>query len=240
MLRQLNFTVSIYVVALLVFSVGTHAAELPTRINASYVITKDGEQIANVHEQYVVTGEQYQVESTTKGIGIYALMGVRKLTSAGLVTDQGLVPAHFELHQGGNPKKTLTADFDWKKDTLTMNVKGVNREAKLTAGTQDLASYAYQFMHLPRPPKDYLTVSLTTGKKLNVYEYKNNEPSGTLNAGGKSYKTVHLVPANQPAEKAETKEIWLAANAHYLLVRFVMVSEEGERLEQTLTELHVE
>jgi len=216
------------------------AAELPARVNASYVVAKDGQEIATVTERYEVKGDHYQVESTTKGIGIYALMGVRKLTSTGKVTAQGLKPDHFELHQSNSAKKTLLADFDWAKNTLTMNVKGVNREAALIQGTQDLASYAYQFMFLPRPPKDHLTVTLTTGKKLNTYEYQNNEPQGTLTADGKSYKTVHLVPSNQPEGQVETKEMWLAANQQYLLVRFIMVNEDGEKLEQTLTELHVE
>ena len=216
------------------------AAELPTRVNASYVVAKDGQEIATVTERYEVKGDHYQVESTTKGIGIYALMGVRKLTSTGKVTAQGLKPDHFELHQSNSAKKTLSADFDWTKDTLTMNVKGINREVALSQGTQDLASYAYQFMFLPRPPKDHLTVILTTGKKLNTYEYQNNEPHGTLTVDGKSYKTVHLVPSNQPEGQVETKEMWLAANQQYLLVRFIMVNEDGEKLEQTLTELHVE
>jgi hypothetical protein len=216
------------------------AAELPTRVNASYVVTKDGQEVATVTERFEVKGDHYQVESTTKGIGIYALMGVRKLTSIGMVTAQGLKPNHFELHQSNSAKKTLLADFDWIKNTLTMNVKGVNREVPLTVGTQDLASYAYQFMYLPKPPKERLTVTLTTGKKLNTYQYQNNEPQGTFTLGGKQYKTVHLVPSDQPSGQVETKEMWLAANQNYLLVRFIMVDEEGEKLEQTLTDIHVE
>jgi hypothetical protein len=218
----------------------TLAAELPTRINASYVVVKDSQEIATVTERYEVKGDHYQVESITKGIGIYALMGVRKLTSTGKVTAQGLKPDHFELHQSNSAKKTLLADFDWTKNTLTMNVKGINREVALNQGTQDLASYAYQFMYLPRPPKDHLTVTLTTGKKLNTYEYQNNEPQGTLVIDGKQYKTLHLAPSNQADGQVETKEMWLATNQHYLLVRFIMVNEDGEKLEQTLTELHVE
>lgn len=215
-------------------------ADLPTRVNASYTVTRDGQEIATVNERFEIKGDRYQIESTTKGIGIYALMGARKLTSVGSVTTQGLKPEHFEVHQSNNAKKTLLADFDWVKKTLTMNVKGVNREAGLNQGTQDLASYAYQFMYLPRPPKDHITVTLTTGKKLNTYEYQNNEQEGTLIADGKPYKTVHLTPTNQPAGQLETKEMWLAANQNYLLVRFIMVNEDGEKLEQTLTELHVE
>ena len=213
---------------------------LPKHIQASYIITNDGQEIAKVREQYTVIGDTYQVESVTKGIGIYALMGERKLTSSGKVTDRGLQPTHFELHQGHSDKKTLLADFDWVNNTLTMTVKGENHEAKLTEGTQDLASFPYQFMFLPMPPKERTTVTLTTGKKLNVYEYQNNEALGTLNVGGTTYKTVHLVPASQATGQVETRELWLAANQNYLLVRFVLVDDNGEKLEQTLTELHVE
>lgn len=209
---------------------------LPKRVQANYVVTKDGKAFANVREQFVITGKTYQVESVTKGIGVYALLGERKLISTGKVTAKGLQPQHFELHQGDNPKKTLFADFDWSKNTLRMLVKGEPRDAKLTTATQDLASFAYQFMFLPRPIKNSLTVKLTTGKKLNDYQYKVKPGLESLNVEAGQYKTLHLVPADQ----AEGKELWLAAEKHYLLVRFLMVDDDGAKLEQTLTELHVE
>lgn len=209
---------------------------LPKRIQANYVVSKDGKAFANVREQFVITGKTYQLESVTKGIGVYALLGERKLISTGKVTSKGLQPRHFELHQGDNPKKALFADFDWSKNTLRMVVKGEPREAKLSSGTQDLASFAYQFMFLPRPIKNYLTVKLTTGKKLNEYSYKVKPALELLNVEGGQYKTLHLVPTDQ----TEGKELWLATEKNYLLVRFLMVDEDGAKLEQTLTELHVE
>lgn len=214
------------------------ANALPKHIQANYTVSKNGSVFAKVREQYAVTGNTYKVESITKGVGIYALLGTRKLTSTGKVTPQGLQPARFELHQGRGDKKTLISDFDWPKNTLHMQIKGVNQDAVLSAGTQDLANYAYQFMFLPRPIKDSLTVTLTTGKKLNVYQYKINEES--LNIAGKTYKTVHLVPSDQPKDQIETKELWLAVEQNYLMVKFLMVDEGGAKLEQTLTELHVD
>lgn len=214
------------------------ANALPKHIQANYTVSKNGSVFAKVREQYAVTGNTYKVESITKGVGIYALLGTRKLTSTGKVTPQGLQPARFELHQGRGDKKTLISDFDWPKNTLHMQIKGVNQDAVLSAGTQDLANYAYQFMFLPRPIKDSLTVTLTTGKKLNVYQYKINEES--LNIAGKTYKTVHLVPSDQSKDQIETKELWLAVEQNYLMVKFLMVDEGGAKLEQTLTELHVD
>lgn len=211
---------------------------LPKRIQATYEVTKNGQPFAKVHEQFVVTDNAYKIESVTKGIGVYALFGERQLTSVGEVTAQGLKPTRFELQQGDNAKKSLLADFDWAKKNLTMTVKGKAKAASLEQGTQDLASYAYQFMFLPAPLKDAVTVTLTTGKKLNHYQYKINPELEVINSAGVQYKALHLVPPAQ--NKSETKELWLAVEHYYVPVRILMVDDNEQKLEQTLIELHVE
>jgi len=212
----------------------------PKRIQANYVVSKNGKPFAKVREQYVVKGTSYRVESTTKGIGIYALLGERKLTSIGKVTRKGLVPTHFELHQGSNPSKALFTDFDWPNNTLRMLGKGEPKIVPLTAGTQDLASFAYQFMFLPKPLKNNIRVTLTTGKKLNQYQYKIMPKLELLNVAGGIYKTLHLVPADLDKGQIETKELWLATEQNFIMARFLMIDEDGAKLEQTLNELHVD
>ncbi|MEI8362369.1 MAG: DUF3108 domain-containing protein [Betaproteobacteria bacterium] len=214
----------------------------PKHIQATYEVTKNGMPFAKVHEQMVITGNTYKVESITKGIGIYALFGERKLTSIGELTSAGLKPTHFELQQGDNPKKALIADFDWSKSILHMLVKGAPKDAELALGTQDLASYAYQFMFLPAPLKNEITVTLTTGKKLNQYVYKVSAEQEMLALAGTQYKTLHLLPPTplDASKPQETKELWLATEYHYVPVRILMVDENGQKLEQTLSELHVE
>ena len=213
-------------------------AALPKRIQAVYEVTKNGQPFAKVHEQFLISGNTYQVESVTKGIGVYALFGERILTSKGELTAQGLKPEHFELRQGDNPKKALLADFDWAKQNLRMTVKGKLKEAALAAGTQDLASFAYQFMYLPKPLKGDITVALTTGKKLNQYQYHIQPEPALIDSAGVQYKTLHLAPPVQDTQ--ETKELWLAADYHYVPVKILMVDDNGQKLEQTLTELHIE
>lgn len=229
---------SLAVFLLASFTVFAQQAALPKRIFANYEVTKNGQPFARVREQFIVTENAYKVESITKGIGVYALFGERILTSVGEVTAQGLKPTRFELHQGDNEKKWLLADFDWSKQNLTMTVKGKLKEAALAQGTQDLASYAYQFMFSPAPLKNAVTVSLTTGKKLNQYQYRINPEMEIIEGAGVQYKTLHLVQPEQ--DKAETKELWLAAEHHYVPVRILMIDDNGQKLEQTLTELHVE
>jgi len=125
------------------------AGALPKNITLKYEVIKNDSPFANVKEHYTVNGNAYKVESITKGVGVYALFGERTLSSAGSVTENGLVPQHFELHQGDNAKRTLIADFDWQNKQLNMQVKGKPKVAALLPNTQDLASYAYQFMHQP-------------------------------------------------------------------------------------------
>ncbi|MFM2435473.1 MAG: hypothetical protein RL063_1454 [Pseudomonadota bacterium] len=226
---------------LCLFSVNIAVAQpiTPKLIQANYEATRNGLPFAKVYEQLIITGNTYKVESITKGIGVYALFGERKLTSVGTVTSLGLKPDHFELQQGDNPKKALLADFDWTKNSLQMMVKGVVKQEALTEGTQDLASYAYQFMYLPAPLKEAITVTLTTGKKLNQYQYKIHAESDVIESKGVSYKALHLQQQLDP-DKTESKDLWLASEHYYVPVRILMVEDSGAKIEQTLTELHVE
>jgi hypothetical protein len=211
---------------------------LPKAMHLQYDVTKNGQPFATVKEQYEVSGNTYKIESITKGIGVYALFGERKLTSTGEVTSDGLKPMHFELHQGDNPKRALITTFDWVNNKLQMLVKGREKTAELTAGTQDLASYAYQWMFNADAIKHQVAVSLTTGKKLNHYVY--DVAPASFEIAGKQSQTLHLTPIKEAnaQESVETKELWLAAEYHYLPVRILIVDENGQKLEQTLTEFN--
>lgn len=214
-------------------------AALPKRVMASYEVTKNGQPFARVHERFEVNGQRYQIESVTKGIGVYALFGERVLQSRGALTHDGLQPEKFELRQGDNPKRALLAEFDWAKLTLRMTAKGKAKDVPLSVGTQDLASFGYQFMYRPEVLKDVLTVTLTTGKKLNEYHYNVAEVA-PLHLAGNEYKVLHLAPQSAGEQGQETKELWLAADYHYLPVKILLVDENGQKLEQVLTELHIE
>jgi len=210
---------------------------LPTSLKLHYAVTKNGQPFANVKESYVLTGNTYKIESITKGIGVYGLFGERQLTSVGDLTKEGLKPKTFELRQGDNEKKTLLTQFDWAQNKLVMLVKGKEKTAELPAGTQDLASYAYQFMFNPDAIKNNVTIELTTGKKLNQYDYL--VTPAPLEIAGKTLQTLHLTPVKS-GSTTETKELWLAEEYHYLPVRILLVDENGQTLEQTLTEFNAQ
>jgi Protein of unknown function (DUF3108) len=210
---------------------------LPKKIQLEYDVKRNGKLFARVKENFTQDGKQYRVESTTKGVGVYALFGARKLSSVGEVTKDGLKPKRFELRQGNSASKTLIADFDWAKSTLKMQVKGETKTEPLDAGTQDLSSYVYQFMYNP-PASDDIKVTMTTGKKLNHYQYKVVDRNLKLQAAKTSYNTLHI--ANVQAAGDDKKQLWLAQDQYYLPVRYSLTDEDGANFEQTLTKINVE
>ena len=228
-----------------IFSLNAHVAptkSLPKNITLEYNLKRDGQLFAKVKETFSQTGNQYTITSITKGEGVYALMGERKLTSHGDVTKNGLKPKHFELHQSNSSKKTLINDFDWANNTLIMQVKGETKNEPLKDGTQDLLSYAYQFMfeqpNLARTNQNQINVQLTTGKKISQYTYKVQARGLVLNAANAQFKTLHI--ANTPPANEEKKQLWLAADHYYLPVQYQLTDEDGANYEQTLTRINVE
>jgi Protein of unknown function (DUF3108) len=234
----------IFLLGLLSASLIAHAAvekskpeiAKPKRIQLEYDLTRNGKLFAKVKESFTQNGKTYSIQSVTKGIGVYALMGERVSASAGGVTKAGLKPTRFELRQGKSAKKTLIADFNWAKNTLVLQVKGETKTEQLDAGTQDLASYVYQFMYAP-PKANEVKVRLTTGKRLNQYQYKVMARSEKVDAANKTFKTLHI--SNQASAGDDIKQLWLAEEQFYLPVRYTL-EEDGDKFEQTLTKIHVE
>jgi Protein of unknown function (DUF3108) len=214
----------------------------PKNIQLEYDVARNGKLFAKVKESFTQNGKTYSIKSVTKGIGVYALMGERVLTSTGAVTKQGLKPSHFELHQGKSAKKALIADFNWAKSALTMQVKGEKKTEVLEKGTQDLASYAYQFMYsqfmFNPPSKNEVKVTMTTGKRLHTYQYKVMAHGLKLDIAKASYKTVHI--SNEATAGDDKKQLWLAQDQYYLPVRYKLTDEDGDSFEQTLTKIHVD
>ena len=218
------------------FAFVSFAFAQPTNIQLEYEVSRNGKSFGTVKESYVQEGKQYHIHSTTKGEGLYALLGERVLTSNGGVTQKGLVPAKFHLKRGDSDRKSLTAIFDWAGKSLSMLVKGETKTATLTEGTQDLASYPYQFMFTP-PKGNQVEVSLTTGKKLKQYTYNIAAHGVEVEAAGSVYKTLHLV--NAKVDGKRKKELWLAESTYYIPVKYLVVDKHGDKLEQTLTKISI-
>jgi len=208
----------------------------PQKVTAVYDATRNGEPFATVTETYRQDGNRYKIESQTKGIGVYALFGVRRLASEGEVTADGLKPTRFEQRQGN--KKPVEAAFDWDANKLTMTAKNQAATVDLEPGAQDMASFAYQFM-FRAPTGEGFSLPVTTGKKLRAYQYRivaaNERLEGVL--GG--LKTVHLASVVKN-EGDDEKELWLAIGKHHLPAKIVFRDDNDARIEQVLTSLTFE
>jgi hypothetical protein len=80
-------------------------------------------------------------------------------------------------------------------------------------------------------------LSLTTGKRLNQYQYKVMARSEKVDVANKTFKTLHI--SNQASAGDDIKQLWLAEEQFYLPVRYTL-EEDGDKFEQTLTKIHVE
>ncbi len=217
----------------------TISVAAPKSVTVTYEATRNGQLFANVSETYTQENGKYRIVSETKGVGVYALFGVRRLLSEGEVTSAGLKPLHFESHQGDNAKRSLFADFDWANNRLNMQVKGKPVSATLEPGTQDISSLIYQFMFV-QPKGESFKLPVTTGKKLKQYEYVVAGRDVPVDVPAGSYKAVHLKDGAPDADE-DSKELWLGgAASHYLPVKLVMRDDKGYVIEQVMTSLHAE
>lgn len=211
------------------------------RIQLQYSVTKNGQPFANTKEIFTINNGSYTLESVTKGVGVYALLGERRAISQGSVNDSGLKPLRFELQQGDKAKKALSAEFDWAANILNMTVKGQLKTAPLNPGTQDLASIAYQFMYTPKPMQDTIAVSLTTGKKLSRYTYQVSPVLVRVEALNAAYDTIQLTQGDADATNPmEEKSLWLSPAHYYLPMQMKVVDDAGVTLMQTLTSFTIE
>lgn len=218
----------------LMLAAGLAMAAPPQKITAVYDVTRNGQPFATVTENYRQENNHYKIESQTKGIGVYALFGVRKLSSEGEVTTDGLRPSRFELQQGD--KKPQVATFDWESRKLTMTGKK-QTVVDLEPASQDLASYPYQFM-FRAPAGEQISLPVTTGKKLRIYAYQVAGDEETLDVmGGLKTRRLASVVKN---EGDEEKVLWLAKDKHNLPAKIAFKDENGARIEQVLTSLTFE
>lgn len=206
-------------------------AQAPKKIQLTYALSRDDQLFAHTKETFTQEGKQYRIQSVTKGVGVYALLGERKLLSNGNVTKDGLQPLHFESLQLKNASKALINDFDWTQKVLRMQVKGESKEVVLEPGTQDLLSVMYQFRFVP-PTGTQVAWPVTTGKKLKRQQYQVTASTQSLQTAAGHFNVMTLVDA----EAADSKTIYLAQDAFFIPVKIVM-KERGTTIVQELTKI---
>lgn len=223
------------IVLLLALASFAAQAAPPQKIDATYRVLKNGQQVGKITEHFEHDGKRYRIESTTTAIGIYALFarGNIRLISEGEITQNGLRPLHFEHHRGSDPAKLIVADFDWENRVVSHKYDGKVETAPLDDGIQDRISQHYQFMFQP-PRQRSFDIHMSNGRKLSLNNYRvlDEETMATLVG---SLQTVHISKQRTPNE--DGIELWLAKSRHFFPVRIVFNEKDGGKLVQQLESL---
>lgn len=212
-------------------------ASAPREIHSEYKVTQSGITIGRVTESFVRTGDLYAITSVTRPEGALKLIldDTITLESAGRVEPSGLVPLTFGQRRAGRPDRDLKATFDWDRHLMRSTYRGQRIEAALPDHTQDRLSLMYQFMNIGAAGHERIQVSMSNGRKVELYTYRLvNEVKLATPAG--EFETLHYERVVTNADEARA-DVWLARNRHNFPVRVVFDDPGGLRLEQTLVAL---
>jgi hypothetical protein len=209
---------------LLISFAGPAQAAPPARIEVAYEMTRDGSVVAEVVEVLEHGGGRYQITETSKGRGIYGLIGGMKRTSRGLVDAAGVRPLEFTDERPG--WRDSRAWFDWKARTITSQHKGVQQTIPMPAGVQDRLSFMLAFALFP-PNDKSVTYNIADARGLAVQLYRIGAREKVKTPAGE-FSTLRLMRVKE----RETAEIWLAAELGNFPVRVLVIDKDGRRLEQ--------
>jgi len=209
----------------------------PSRVVATYAVSKAGIRIVTMNETFVRQGDHYTLESVSQAVGLLALIKAEtiRVNSAGLVTSNGLQPVTYASKRKVDEDRNASADFDWEKHRITLTDRSGRRTEPLPAGTQDRLSAMYQLMFLPLQDMKILKFFMTNGSKVDDYTFEiKHGQSVTVPVG--TFKAVYL--ATLPEKNASRTEIWAAAEHSNFPYKMVVTEPDGGQFTQELT--HIE
>jgi hypothetical protein len=225
--------------ALLLAGLPALAAAIPNRITAEYELVNNGLTIGRVHESFVRNGDNYEIQSVSRSEGMLKVLYDEQITlhSVGRIGDEGLRPTQFDERRTREPKRDVSATFDWERGVLQSRYRGEVTRHALPPATQDRISMMYQFMHV-KPRQGNMTLTMSNGRKVERYTYRMvDEPKIGTPAG--EFETVHFERVvGEPNDRHV--EVWLAKARSFFPVRILFDDPRGFRVEQRLVSLRTE
>lgn len=215
---------------LLISFVGAARAAPPPHLELAYEVTKNGSAIAEISQDLRYGAGKYELTELWQGRGLYRLLGTITRESRGAVGPEGLVPLEYTDQRTG--RSTEHARFDWKAKSVTYQYKGAPTTIPLPPNPRDRLQFLLQFAFKP-PRGDKVALDVIDGRGISdqVYRLEGREPFKTP-AG--EFDALKLV---RRKEKNERAEIWLATNRDYLVVRILIITKEGDRIDQVVTRI---
>ena len=225
--------------ALLLAGLPALALAIPSRITAEYELTSNGLTIGRVHESFVRNGDSYEIQSTSRSEGMLKILYDEQISlhSSGKVDEEGLKPLQFDEKRTKEPKRDVSATFDWERGTLQSRYRGEAKSVALPPATQDRISMMYQFMFV-KPRQGNMTLSMSNGRKVEKYTYRMVDEVKVATPSGE-YDTLHFERvAAEPNDRHV--EVWLAKANNYFPVKILFDDPRGFRVEQRLVSLRTE
>src|SRR6185295_703839 len=204
---------------------GAAPAPLQGNFEIDFDVTCEGTAVAEVTERLELSGASYQMTETSKGKGIFALLGSARRTSRGTIKDGMLLPLEFADERTG--RDTARAWFDHKAQTITMQYSGHKGSEPMPPNSQDRLSFLLQVTMMPGRAK-YMKLSIFDGKGKSRHEYdvggreRVQTPAGTFDA-------VKITRRTEPGHK-DSAQLWVAADFG-LPVKLAHVERDGRSCE---------
>jgi hypothetical protein len=207
----------------------------PRHVEIDFSVSYKGSDAGVERHRYQVSDDgSYSLSSVAEAKGLLGLfLSELRQQSEGRVTEQGLRPNVFLYQYGNNADRLQKAVFDWQKKRLWLQSGRRVQVVDLQQDAQDLLSFMYQFMF--SPPLQQMSLSITNGKRLKVYDY-GFEGEETLATQMGDLRCIHILRESTDEEKTE---LWLAADYHYLPVRIRMSDKDGKVTERNAVRLQL-
>ena len=200
-------------------------APLQGKFEIEFDVTCEGTAVAEVVERLEISGSDYQMTETSKGKGMFALLGTAKRTSRGQIKDGVLQPLEFADERTG--RDTARAWFDYKTQTITMQHSGRKGSEEMPPNSQDRLSFLLQVTLMPGRTK-YMKLSIFDGKGQSRHEYDVGGRERVKTPAGE-FDAVKVTRRTEPGKK-DSAHLWVAADFG-LPVRLVHVERDGRSCE---------
>lgn len=201
------------------------AAPLQGTFEIQFEVSCEGTAVADITERLELSGTSYQMTETSKGRGLYALLGSAKRTSRGTIKDGILQPLEFADERTG--RDTARAWFDHKARTITMQYSGHKGTEEMPPNSQDRLSFLLQVTMMPGRTRT-MKLSIFDGKGQSRQEY-DVEGRERVHTPAGDFDAVKVTRRTEPGQR-DSAHMWVAADFG-LPVKLVHVERNGTRCE---------
>lgn len=208
------------------------SVKLPASTRLNFAVSGQAKRFqynARAFMQWTHDGSRYEARQEVSAF----LVGTRAQTSAGQVTDKGLLPTRF----GDRARSEQAAHFDFSAGRVTFSAN--TPSASIAPGAQDRLSVFIQLAAmLAAEPARYpvgteITLTTVSARASDRWTFRvEGEETLELPAGTIPTWKLQRVPRRDYDQKAE---LWLAPSQQYLPVRIRITQSNGDFADLQLT-----